>query len=246
MWSREVLKTRAKEVLKTNYWKAFLISLVIVISGNGGGGGGGGSDQNRDSVKSFVSDVSNGSIDDRTFFIIIFAVIALFIAYRILIGYPLEVGGRKYFVQSAQYKDNSKCISFAFDRQNYYGLILTMFLKGLYNFLWFLLLIIPGIVKFYAYSMVPYILSDNPNIGAKRAIELSNEMTNGHKLDMFVLHLSFLGWYLLGALALGIGVFFVNPYAFATEAELYLVLRGNMLDNDMHLYEELIKDTKNY
>jgi len=50
--------------------------------------------------------------------------------------------------------------------------------------------------------MVLYILADNPNIGAAEAITLSNEMTKGHKFDMFVLDLSFIGWYLLGSLAL--------------------------------------------
>jgi uncharacterized membrane protein len=75
--------------------------------------------------------------------------------------------------------------------------------------------------------MVPYILADNPNIGSKRAIELSRNMTMGHKWDMFVLDLSFIGWYLLGLLALGVGILFVMPYENATNAELYLVLRNN-------------------
>ena len=55
-----------------------------------------------------------------------------------------------------------------------------MLLRAFYNFLWTLLFIIPGIIKSYAYRMVPYILSDNPTIGYKRAIELSNDMTRGH------------------------------------------------------------------
>ena len=104
-------------------------------------------------------------------------VIFVAIAIRIFLGYPLEVGGRRYFVQSAQYFDNRRCFRFAFDGQNYLGIVGTMLLKGIFNFLWFLLFIIPGIVKSYAYRMVPYILADNPNIGARRAIELSNRMT---------------------------------------------------------------------
>jgi uncharacterized membrane protein len=87
--------------------------------------------------------------------------------------------------------------------------------------------------------MVPYILADNPNIGARRAIELSNRMTYGHKFDMFILDLSFLGWYLLGALCLGIGVFFVKPYEYATEAELYLTLRENAIERGYCSLEEL-------
>jgi len=88
--------------------------------------------------------------------------------------------------------------------------------------------------------MVPYILADNPNIGYKRALELSNKMTAGQKFDMFVLDLSFIGWYLLGILVLFVGVLFVMPYENATKGELYLALRQNALDNGVCSYEELM------
>ena len=87
--------------------------------------------------------------------------------------------------------------------------------------------------------MVPYILADNPNIGINKAIELSNDMTRGHKLDMFVLDLSFIGWYILGMIPFGLGVLFVNPYFNATNAELYLVLRKEALNNNLCSYEDL-------
>ena len=87
--------------------------------------------------------------------------------------------------------------------------------------------------------MVPYILAENPNIGNRRAIELSNKMTDGHKFDMFVLDLSFIGWKLLGVLTLGIGLIFLDPYINATKAELYLVLRENALNSGICSYEEL-------
>ena len=54
-------------------------------------------------------------------------------------------------------------------------------------------------------------------------------MTYGHKFDIFILRLSFIGWYLLGLLCLVIGTLFVLPYEYATEAELYLVLRQNAI-----------------
>jgi uncharacterized membrane protein len=90
--------------------------------------------------------------------------------------------------------------------------------------------------------MVPYILADNPNIGVKKAIALSNEMTMGHKYDIFVLDLSFIGWYLLGAIAFGIGIIFVFPYENATKAELYLVLRESALESNLCSYEDLLLD----
>jgi uncharacterized membrane protein len=64
----------------------------------------------------------------------------------------------------------------------------------------------------YSYRYVPYILAKNPSIDAREALDLSRDITKGYKMDLFIMDLSFIGWYILGALALGIGVFFVNPY----------------------------------
>jgi len=264
MWTRAELKTRAKAVLKNNYWKAFLMSLVLIISGYGGSSGSGGAgSSNNDSIRGnagsnwlnynfeYGNDFFNGDILNRFFdrsevLVIASAVGILAIAYRILIGYQLEVGARKYFVQSADFKDNRGCIHFAFDGQNIKGIMSTMLLKGVYNFLWTLLLIIPGIIKFYAYRMVPYILADNPNIGAKRAIDLSREMMDGNKFSLFVLDISFIGWYLLGTLLFGIGILLVNPYVNSTEAELYLVLRRNAIDKNLLNYHEMGTDFYKY
>lgn len=237
MWNRAELKGRAKNVLRSIYWKAFGISIVIALVS--GGGSSSGSSRSRSGNNNSASIFSNESFAAPLLFGTI-VLLMLLIAFRIIIGYQLEVGGRKYFVQSAQYIDNRGCFRYAFNGHNYTGILLTMLLKGVQNFLWFLLLIIPGIIKLYAYRMVPYILADNPNIGCKRAIELSCNMTKGHKFDIFILDLSFIGWYLLGLLALVVGTLFVLPYQNATEAELYLVLRQNALAGRMCSPEELL------
>jgi uncharacterized membrane protein len=233
MWSRYELKTRAKDVLRGTYGKAFLVSLVIAIAGGGNGGGGGRGTSSYRLNQHLSSEIVGFMV------VVGLLIVAAAFAFRWLIGYPLEVGGRKYFILSSQGDVNLGYLGFAFQRGRYLNVILIMFYRGLLIFLWTLLLIIPGIVKSYAYRMVPYILADNPRIDYRRAIELSNQMTMGHKLDMFILDLSFIGWYLLGALALGIGVFFVNPYVDTTNAELYLVLRKNALEQGMCAYEEL-------
>ena len=76
--------------------------------------------------------------------------------------------------------------------------------------------------------MVPFILADNPNIGAKEAITLSRKMMDGNKWRAFVLDLSFIGWFLLAGLTGGIlGIFYVNPYVYSTHAELYHALKNN-------------------
>lgn len=102
-----------------------------------------------------------------------------------------------------------------------------MFLLDLYLFLWFLLFIIPGIIKSYEYKFVPYILAEDPEISLSEAIRISSKLTDGEKGDMLILDLSFIGWHLLGGLLFGIGSIFVNPYQRATFVKLFEHLRGN-------------------
>ncbi len=92
--------------------------------------------------------------------------------------------------------------------------------------------------RMYAYRMVPWILGDNPTIGRKRALRLSIEMTKGHKWSMFVLDLSFIGWFILGFLACCVGILFVLPYYNATQAELYARLRTLAVEKNMSSMEE--------
>lgn len=101
------------------------------------------------------------------------------------------------------------------------------------------LMSLPVIIKQYSYRMTPWILADNPQIGYKRALKLSMQMTRGHKWGMFVLDLSFIGWYILGMMACGIGVFFVMPYYLAVQAELYARLRRISADQNFCTMEEL-------
>ena len=104
-----------------------------------------------------------------------------------------------------------------------------MFVKALFLrlrltvfiFLWTLLLIIPGIIKSYSYSMSGFIMTENPEITSKEAIEVSMKMMAGNKWRLFCLQLSFIGWYILGLMACGIGVFFVQPYVNAAIAAFY-------------------------
>ncbi len=95
------------------------------------------------------------------------------------------------------------------------------FLSTLFTTLWSLLLIIPGIIKSYSYSMSMFILAENKGMSALEAIRRSKEMMDGHKMDLFVLWLSFIGWYLLGIITLGIGFIWIAPYIYASTANFY-------------------------
>lgn len=109
-----------------------------------------------------------------------------------------------------------------------YGKLLGGYwLVVLFTFLWSLLLYIPGIIKAISYSMTSYILMENPDMPVMDAIEKSKEMTNGHKMDIFVTYLSFIGWGILSAFTFGIlAVFYVGPYMNLTMAGIYDTLKG--------------------
>ena len=95
------------------------------------------------------------------------------------------------------------------------------FLTTLYSILWGLLLIIPGIIKAISYSMTPFIMADHPEMSASEAIKASKELMDGHKGDLFILGLTFIGWELLNVLTLGIGSLWLNPYINASYAAFY-------------------------
>lgn len=95
------------------------------------------------------------------------------------------------------------------------------FLRDLFTVLWTLLFVIPGIVKSLSYAMTPFIMADHPEITAKDAIRFSQQLMKGHKWDLFVLGLSFIGWQILASLSLGIGFFWLNPYMNAAYAAFY-------------------------
>ena len=100
------------------------------------------------------------------------------------------------------------------------------FLVGLFTFLWSLLFVIPGIIKSYSYSMSMYILAENQGKAALACINESKLMTNGYKMDLFVLSLSFIGWALLGVITFGIAFIWVIPYINATYANAYNSLKS--------------------
>ena len=99
------------------------------------------------------------------------------------------------------------------------------FLVGLFTFLWSLLFVIPGIIKSFSYSMSTYILAENKGKSALECINESKAMTEGHKMDLFVLGLSFIGWGFLCAITFGIAGIWVIPYMQATYAYAYNSLK---------------------
>lgn len=99
------------------------------------------------------------------------------------------------------------------------------FLRGLYITLWTLCLVIPGIMAAYSYSMTPFLMAEDENLTASEAITRSKEMMRGHRMELFVLDLTFIGWQILCAITANLGFLLLNPYTSAAHAVFYRQLQ---------------------
>lgn len=257
MWFRSDLKTSGKTAFYRNYWTVVLVALIVMIAS--GGAGNRGSQANR-TYRETVNQYNDFDYDDFGYsgssssigysigsavagliFSVIFLVIMIVVlVLKILVGNNLFVGGKRFFMENREHRTPVGAVTYSFKNGYYGNVMLTMFLRDLYTFLWTLLLIVPGIIKSYEYRMVPYLLSENPQMDRRRAFELSRRMMDGQKMDTFILDLSFIGWGILGTFTCGIlNIFFVSPYIYATEAELYAVLRSHALQTGVTNTNEL-------
>ena len=105
--------------------------------------------------------------------------------------------------------------------------IVTGLLQSLFVFLWSLLFVIPGVIKSYAYAMTFFIINDNPDISPMDALHESERLMDGHKMELFMLDLSFIFWHLLVIVTFGIASLWVAPYVHASHAAFYEELKKN-------------------
>lgn len=97
----------------------------------------------------------------------------------------------------------------------------TMLQAYAYMILWSFFLIVPGIIKFYSYAMVPYVMLDNPEMRYGKAVRESRRIMRGYKFKLFIFHLSFTGWFVLSVLSFGIGFLWLIPYIYTSKAQFY-------------------------
>jgi len=144
----------------------------------------------------------------------------------LILGGPLLLGLFGYFLLKARGENTQ--FENLFDGFKQFGSGLVLFLlQTLFLFLWSLLLIVPGIIKYFSYSMSYFILKDNPEIGASEAITRSRQMMNGNKWKLFCLYFSFIGWAFLCIFTFGIGYFWLMPYIYTSVANFYKELKDN-------------------
>lgn len=231
MWTSAELKMRAKGAFYKNYWHCVLTAFVMSF---------------------FIVGVSNRMINFSNYYdysvyrgtyygglglifpsmlgigLSLFAMLfsVLGVVLKIFVGNALIVGGNRFFIHNQTENPSAIELGYAFRSNGYVNVVLTMFLKNLYQSLWALLFVVPGVIKHYEYLMVPYIIAENPQMDNKEAFAISKRMMMGQKMNAFIMDLSFIGWHFVSGVTFGLaGIFFVRPYYQATFAELYSVNR---------------------
>jgi uncharacterized membrane protein len=138
----------------------------------------------------------------------------------IIISGPLMLGFVIFFLSLARGQEVKVGTMFE-GFPHFTDALLTYLIMMVFIVLWTLLLIIPGIMKFFSYAMTFFIMADDTSINGTAAITKSKEMMQGHRMKLFYLACRFIGWMLLCILTLGIGFLWLWPYVTTTMANFY-------------------------
>ena len=247
MFSAKEFRAMARNKLKGNWLVSVLVSFVAALLGGVSGGGSGaasgsasGAAGSYSGASSSVSGSVSGSTDQLAGQLeqflesnpILVATITSLMGIILIIGLALliiggavELGHNKYYIDLCTNQQPKFETLFSRFGIFFKALGLRLFM-GLFIFLWTLLLFIPGIIAAYRYSMAPYLMAQNPDMGIREAVNRSKELMQGRKWRLFCLELSFIGWHLLCILTFGLGYLFLNPYIQSAYAAFYLDASG--------------------
>lgn len=165
---------------------------------------------------------------------------ALAVLFAIFVINNLRIGVKDYFIHALSDVDVTfERIVTPFKTGNWKRLGPKLFYLDVVIFLWTLLLIIPGVIKYYQYYWVPYLLAENPEMSIQDAMNQSAAMTEGEKVDLFGIDLSFIGWRLLASFIIPfITTPMVNAYVEATFGTYYLLKRDLGFEKYDEFYDE--------
>lgn len=154
--------------------------------------------------------------------------LAIGMTYRAFVANPVRIGLCRYLMEHRQGRSYIRT-EFSVFSGTYLKVVKAQILTDLKILLGTFLFYVPGILWSYQYLLVPYLLAENPYMTSRRARELSRQIMHGEKWHIFLLQMSFIGWYLLCVLTLGLGFLFLAPYYDATMAEFYAAMRSKAL-----------------
>jgi len=140
---------------------------------------------------------------------------------RLIFQGPISLGMVMFFLSLSRATNPQASLIFkGFD--NWISAFLTLLAMSILIFLWTILLIVPGIIATLSYNMTFFILADNPDLKPLEALRRSKHMMQGHKMELFMLNFSFIGWLFLSVITCGIlFILYVGPLYYATITEFY-------------------------
>lgn len=208
---RVKLKEFSKKRLNENRWPMIVAALAVALS------------------TGLVSACTSSTYDESgevTMNSPVLAILALVLT--VFVVNIIKIGACKFFRDNINVNQEVSVIGYPF-KNNYTKNVLTMFLQSVFLAIGLILLIVPGLILSFGFAAVPYLLVQKPELSAMDTLKLSWEVMKGHKWEYCVLLLSFIGWFILDALTLGIlGVFYVHPYMMQTEARYFDILLENV------------------
>jgi uncharacterized membrane protein len=143
--------------------------------------------------------------------------------FSLILGGPIAFGVTYYFLSFARGKKSE--FEDLFKGFSIFGKAFVAYLLLIiFTILWALLLIVPGIIAAFSYSMTFYVMVDNNEISGQNAITKSKELMNGNKYRYFCFLCRFIGWFFLCILTLGIGFLWLIPYFMVSNARFYETL----------------------
>ncbi len=232
MWSRQVIKQKAMERFRANYWPCVLAGVILQVFLTTSIG----ISITSSAVSSMASSMTalltgSGSSTSESMAALIAAIAVLVVVATIIfivgtllnifLVNPFILGCRRFFMSNINGKARPAALCAGF-KVNYFKRVSTMFLMGLCTALWCILFAVPGIIKVYEYRMIPYLLMDYPEMSRKEIFATSKRMMAGNKWKAFVFDWSFFGWQILSSCTSGLlGIFFVSPYIHQANAMLY-------------------------
>lgn len=226
MFERKKYKDFAKKQLKGRWGVPILMSLIVCLF------------TFLISFKSFylpdfyvyVSEFMNGSISYGEFIeafnglSVQSPVSFIFDIFTNIISGILSVACISVYLKMSRSPEKVGFSSFIQGFNLWFKAILATLWNFLWTFLWSLLFIIPGFVKSIAYSQMYYLIVEYPELSVTKAMKISMLITKGHKADLFVMYLSFLGWLILAAIPAGLGMIVLSPYMDMTFVNAYHAL----------------------
>lgn len=244
------LKTKAKECIKNHYWACVFAGIILIVC----------------TLDSFFFSLNTGStaqgtfalpkmsellsyITSSAFFYNATTVLFLSFFFSVFIGNPMQYGAKNWFYHHGEGKGKEKDVLFSgFHRKQWLRVSAAILWRDLICICWGFLFIVPGIMKYYEYMFVPYVLADHPMMSAMDVMKYSSNLTKGHKMELFKLDLSFIGWFLLQIVTFDlVGIFYSGPYLYQTQAFAYLTIHNRVeKKNKKQATKELKKQRKNH